>query len=115
MPLPPRAGVLAISGQLPLDADGRLVGPSEPLAQAEQVFANLGLALEAAGASAADVIRLGFYVIDLADLRQIRSARDRFLGAGPPPASTLVQVSGLVAPGARLEVDALAVVPAEAR
>jgi enamine deaminase RidA (YjgF/YER057c/UK114 family) len=101
---------LAISGQLPLDAGGRLVGPSEPLAQAQQVFANLGLVLGAAGATAADVIRLGFYVIDLADLPQIRSARDRFLGAGPPPASTLVQVSGLVVPGARVEIDALAIV-----
>ena len=49
-------------------------------------------------------------MLDLADLAQVRLARDRFLGAGPQPASSLVQVSGLVVTGARIEVDALAVV-----
>jgi enamine deaminase RidA (YjgF/YER057c/UK114 family) len=118
--LPPTSGyshvvagdgrVIAISGQLPLDADGRLVGGSDPLLQAEQVFANLRRALQVAGATSADVVRLGFFLLDLGDLAQIRLARDRFLGAGPPPASSLVQVSGLVVAGARIEVDALAAV-----
>ena len=102
--------VIAISGQLPLDADGRLVGGADPLLQADQVFANLRRALQTAGATPADLIRLGFFVLDLGDLAQIRIARDRFLGAGPPPASSLVQVSGLVVTGARIEVDALAVI-----
>jgi enamine deaminase RidA (YjgF/YER057c/UK114 family) len=100
--------LVVISGQLPLDPDGRLVGGSDALAQARQVFANIGRALQAAGASAGDVIRLGFFVTDLGDLPQIRRARDEFLAEGDPPASTLVQVSGLVVPGARVEVDALA-------
>jgi enamine deaminase RidA (YjgF/YER057c/UK114 family) len=102
--------VVAVSGQLPLDPDGQLVGASDPLAQARQVFTNLGRALEAVGATPADVIRLGFHLIDLADLPQIRSARDEFLDAVQPPASSLVQISGLVVPDARVEVDALAVI-----
>jgi len=102
--------VIVISGQLPLDADGRLVGGSDPLLQAEQVFANLRRALEIASATPADVVRLGFFLLDLDDLAQVRIARDRFLPAGPPPASSLVQVSGLVVTGARIEIDALALV-----
>jgi len=102
--------LIVISGQLPLDADGRLVGGPDPLLQAEQVFANLRRALEIASATPADVVRLGFFLLDLGDLAQVRVARDRFLGAGPQPASSLAQVSGLVVTGARIEVDALAVV-----
>jgi enamine deaminase RidA (YjgF/YER057c/UK114 family) len=102
--------LVIVSGQLPLDADGALVGPSDPLAQARQVFSNLGRALQAAGAAPADVVRFGFFLVDLADLAAVRTARDEFLAAGPPPASTLVQVAGLVAPGARVEIDALAVI-----
>jgi enamine deaminase RidA (YjgF/YER057c/UK114 family) len=47
--------VVAISGQLPLDPDGQLVGVSDPLARARQVFANLGRAFETAGATPADL------------------------------------------------------------
>jgi enamine deaminase RidA (YjgF/YER057c/UK114 family) len=102
--------LIVVSGQLPLDQDGTLVGPSDPLAQAAQVFANLGCALGASGATPADVIRFGFFLVDLGDLAHVRAARDAFLADGPPPASTLVQVVGLVVPGARVEIDALAVV-----
>jgi enamine deaminase RidA (YjgF/YER057c/UK114 family) len=98
--------VVAVSGQLPVDGDGRLVG-DDPLAQARQVFANITTALRAAGAGPADVLRLNFYVLDLADLAAVRQARDEFV-TDPPPASSLIQVAGLVLPGARLEIDALA-------
>jgi enamine deaminase RidA (YjgF/YER057c/UK114 family) len=102
--------MVVVSGQLPLDAGGTLVGESDPLAQARQVFANLARALNAAGATPATVVRLGFFLVDLADLADVRAARDEFLDAGPAPASSLVQVAGLVVPGARVEIDALAVV-----
>jgi enamine deaminase RidA (YjgF/YER057c/UK114 family) len=88
-----------------------VVDPSDALVQARQVFANLECALAAAGAKSKDVIRLTYYVTNLDDLTAIRAARDEFVGDGPPPASSLVQVSGLVSPEARLEVDALAVTP----
>lgn len=104
--------VVAISGQLPVDADGVLVG-ADAAAQARQVFANLDAALVAAGATSAHLLRFGFFVTDLADVAAIRAARDEYLGDLPRPASSLVQVAGLVLPGARLEVDAIAVLPPE--
>ena len=104
--------LVAVSGQLPVDADGNVVDPTDSLVQARQVFANLTHALAAAGAQPKDVIKLTFYLTDINDLHAIRAARDEFVGDGPPPASSLVQVSALVLPEVRLEIDALAITPA---
>ena len=101
--------LIAVSGQLPLDGNGELVGQGDALRQARQVFANLGTALRAAGAGIEDVVRLSVFLTDLAHLGAFRTARDEAVGGGPAPASSLVQVSGLVLPGAYLEIDALAV------
>jgi enamine deaminase RidA (YjgF/YER057c/UK114 family) len=67
-----------------------------------------GMADYHAGAYRANLIRLGCFLTDLADLDAFRQARDEYLGDGPRPASTLVQVAALVVPGARIEIDALA-------
>lgn len=91
---------------MPLDADGTLVADGDPLAQARQVFHNLRSALAACGSD----VGHNLFVLDLADLTAIRTARAEFLGDIGEPANSLVQVSGLVVPGARLEIDALAVV-----
>ena len=104
--------VVAIAGQLPVDADGNLVG-ADAQEQARQVFANLDTALAAAGATSAHLLRFGFFVTNLDDVAGIRVARDEYLGDLPRPASSLVQVAGLVLPGARLEVDAIAVLPSD--
>ena len=101
--------LVAVSGQLPVDRDGVLVDSSNALTQARQVFTNLAVALQAASASPGDILRLTFFLLDLADLDSARTARDEFLAGGPAPASSLVQVAGLVLPGARIEIDALAV------
>jgi enamine deaminase RidA (YjgF/YER057c/UK114 family) len=100
---------VAISGQLPLTAAGELVDESDALAQARQVFRNLRTALAVAGAKPADVMKFGFFLTNLDDLDAVRTARDEFVGENRPPASTLVKVAGLVVPGARIEVDALAI------
>jgi enamine deaminase RidA (YjgF/YER057c/UK114 family) len=100
--------LVAVSGQLPLDAAGNLVSATDALLQAQQVFHNLRIALAAAGAVPDDVLRLGFYLTDLDDLPAVRQARDAFLGGSTPPASSLVRVAGLVVAGARIEIDALA-------
>jgi enamine deaminase RidA (YjgF/YER057c/UK114 family) len=103
--------LVAIAGQVAIDPEGHLVGAGNPEAQAEQVFENLRLALAAAGATFADVIKFGFFVTDVAFLPAIREVRDRYIDTARPPASTAVQVSALVRPGVLLEIDALAVVP----
>lgn len=104
--------LIAVSGQLPLDGEGALVSATDSLAQARQVFSNLHVALRAAGAPPEHILRLTFFLTDLADLDSVRAARDEVLGSGPLPASSLVQVVGLVVPDARVEIDALAVTSA---
>jgi reactive intermediate/imine deaminase len=103
------ATLLFISGQLPLDASGVLVGAGDMAAQARQVFENLRTILEANGARFADVVRMGTFVTDLGDLATVRGIRREYLGSDPP-ASTLVQVRALVHPDAMIEVDLEAIV-----
>ncbi|MDJ1132703.1 RidA family protein [Streptomyces iconiensis] len=101
----------AISGQIALDADGEVVGVGDPDAQARQVFANLARCLEAAGATFADVVKLTFFVTDLAVMPALRTARDAHIDTGHPPAGTAVQVVSLVRPELLMEVEAFALLP----
>ncbi|WP_329467292.1 RidA family protein [Streptomyces sp. NBC_01431] len=105
---------VAVSGQVPVDAEGRTVGESDAAAQIRQVFTNLGIALQAAGARFQDVVKLTVYLTDLADLGAFRRIRDEHLDPARPPACSLVKVAGLVHPAFRIEIDALAVLPANA-
>jgi reactive intermediate/imine deaminase len=103
------ATLLVVSGQLPLDANGELVGAGDLGAQTRQVFENLRTILEANGATFADVVKVGTYVTDLTDVPAVREVRREYLRP-EPPASTLVQVVALVLPDAMIEVDLEAVV-----
>jgi len=107
-----RAGdLLFVSGIVPVDAAGALVGADDVAAQAEHVFALLGRVLAAAGGRPADVVKVTVFVVDIEDRPRINPARQAFFGEARP-ASTLVEVSRLVVPGARLEVEAVAVLAA---
>ncbi len=99
---------LMISGQVPLDEEGRLVGPGDPRAQLRQVFRNLTTALAAAGASMDHVVKLTVFLLDMADLQAFREVRDDFVPLDRPPASSLVQVAGLVNPEFLVEIEAIA-------
>jgi 2-iminobutanoate/2-iminopropanoate deaminase len=106
-----RAGdLLFVSGCVPVDAEGRLVGGDDVVAQARQVLANVGAVLAAAGASFADVVKVTVYLTDVADRTRINPVRQEVFGDARP-ASTLVEVSALAVPGAKLEIDAVALVP----
>ena len=106
-----RAGnLLFVSGCVALDGEGKLVGEGDVVAQARQVFANVGLCLEAAGASFADVVKVTTFLTDIGDRARINPVRQEFFG-DTRPASTLVEVSALVLPEFLIEVDAVAVVP----
>jgi reactive intermediate/imine deaminase len=106
-----RAGeLLFVSGCVPVDGEGRLVGGDDVVAQARQVFANVGSILEAGGATFADVVKVTVYVTDIADRTRINPVRQEVFGE-TRPASTLVEVSALAIPGAKLEVEAVALVP----
>jgi enamine deaminase RidA (YjgF/YER057c/UK114 family) len=100
------------AGGVPLDADGRLVGPRDVRAQAEQVLANLTVALRGAGARPEDVVRTTVYVVTTAraDLGVVWEA----VQASPyaPAASTLLGVGLLGYEGQLVEIEATAVVAA---
>ncbi|MGP3990513.1 RidA family protein [Streptomyces sp. 3N207] len=100
---------IAISGQVALDADGKVVGEGDHTAQAEQVFANLQRCLDEAGAGFGDVVKFTFFVTDLAVMPALRAVRDRYLDPERLPACSAVQVAGLVRPELLIEIEALAV------
>lgn len=105
--------LVALSGQVALDAEGRVVGEGDPAAQARQVFRNLRACLAAAGATFDHVIKFTYFVTDVAHLPAFREARDEFVDTARPPASTAVQVVALFRPELVLEVEALALVPGD--
>ena len=97
--------LLFTSGQIPLDpATGELVD-GDIAAQARRVFDNLRAVCEAAGASLDDVVRVGIYLMDLADFAAVNAVMADYFQA-PDPARSTIQVSGLPR-GARIEVDAI--------
>jgi enamine deaminase RidA (YjgF/YER057c/UK114 family) len=105
---------VAVSGQIAVDARGEITGTGDPAAQARQVFANLDRCLAAAGAGWGDVLKLTFFVTDMAFLPAVRQARDAYVDTARPPASSAVQVAALIRPELLVEVEAFALVPAAA-
>ena len=105
----PAGLLLYISGQVPLDRNGELVGAGEIAAQTRQVFENLTAALAAAGGSWSDVVKLGYFLVDVAHLHTVRAIRDEYVDAERPPASTLVEVSRLFRDDVLIEVEAIAI------
>ncbi|MEU9456082.1 RidA family protein [Streptomyces sp. NPDC048277] len=101
---------VAVSGQLPLDENGRPVGEGDPAAQARQVFENLRRCLAAAGAGFDDVVKLTYFVTDMACMPAIRAARAAHIPDDRLPASSAVQVAALVRPEFLMEIEAFAVV-----
>ena len=100
-----------ISGQIAADKKGNVVGAGDMKAQAEQVFRNLEAALTAAGAKFSDVVKMNSYITDMSKIQAVRDVRARYLKDNTP-ASTFVQVAGLVRPELLLEIEVIAVVPA---
>ncbi|MEV0413746.1 RidA family protein [Streptomyces sp. NPDC050448] len=103
---------VAVSGQCAFDERGEVVGAGDAAAQARQVFDNLGRCLAAAGAAFEDVVKLTYYVTDVAHLPAVRAARAAVIPSDRLPASSAVQVAALVRPELLLEVEAFAIVPA---
>ena len=107
-----RAGrIIFIAGQTALDRGGNLVGRNDFLAQADQVFRNLSTALQAAGCTASNLVKLTVFLRDMNDLATYREARNRFFATVTPPAApavTLVEVSKLYGPDFLIEIEAVA-------
>jgi 2-iminobutanoate/2-iminopropanoate deaminase len=101
--------LLFVSGVVPVDEAGRLVGGDDVVAQARQVFANMGAVLAAGGATFADVVKVTVFLTDVDDRARINTVRQEVFGEARP-ASTLLEISALAVPGAKIEVEAVAVV-----
>ena len=102
--------LLFISGVTPVDENLNVVGGEDVVAQAHQVFLNMGKVLAAAGLNAADILKVTVFLTDVEDRPKINPVRQKFFGTSRP-ASTLVGVSGLAVPGIKIEVEAVAGFP----
>lgn len=100
-----------ISGQVALDAAGKLVGKGDLAAQTRQVFANLDVALKAAGASFNDVVKATYFMLDASHVQVVRDIRSLHFTM-ELPASTLLEVPRLASPDYLIEIEVIAVVPA---
>jgi 2-iminobutanoate/2-iminopropanoate deaminase len=103
-------GLLLVSGDVAVDGHGRLVGGDDVVAQTRQVFENLRAVLAAGGCGFGDVVKVTVFLTDVGDRARINSVRQEFFGEARP-ASTLVEVPRLAVPGAKVEIECVALVP----
>ena len=101
-----------VSGQTAWDAEMNIVGAADLTAQARKALENIKLALEVAGATMADVVRIRVYVVDYKPeyVEMITGIWKEFFPADKPPASTLLGVQALALPDFLIEIDTTAVV-----
>jgi len=103
----PPGTLIFLSGQGGAGEDGKL--PDDFAAQTENTFKNIQKCLEMAGASFDDVVKMGYFLIDIEQLAEVREIRSKYIDMEKPPASTLVQaplIGNLL-----IEIDVVAVVP----
>ena len=102
-------GRIWVSGTTSTGSDGAIVGKGDPYAQAKQAIANIERALAAAGAVLADVVRTRIFVTDIAHWQEIGRAHGEAF-ANIRPATTMVEVAGLIDPDLLVEIEADAVI-----
>ena len=106
----PPGKLVFVAGQVALDADGNVVGEGDVVAQTRQVMENIRLALEAAGATFDDVVKITNYITDVNEFSKMAAVRREYLRE-PYPTSTLIEVQALMFPELLIEIEATAVVP----
>jgi enamine deaminase RidA (YjgF/YER057c/UK114 family) len=96
-----------VSGTVGIDRNGSI--PGNVVEQFDVALSNLDICLRAAGAEARHVVKVTVFLTNVADRALINPARQRFFGEHRP-ASTLVEVSALVLPDLKVEIEAQAVI-----
>ena len=98
-----------VSGMLAWDTERRIVGVGDVKVQTRKTLENIEATLRAAGGSLRSIVKITFYLTDIRDKNAVWEVRKTMFG-DHRPASTLVEVSHLVDPDGKLEVDAVAFV-----
>jgi enamine deaminase RidA (YjgF/YER057c/UK114 family) len=110
--------IVVVAGQVGMDRKGRLVGPGDVAAQTKQTFENIRAVLEAAGATMGQVARFQTFLTHAADIEGFMQARrevfPRYFPDRVYPPNTILVVSRLVQPELLVEIEAMAVKPADA-
>ena len=101
--------MLHVSGLLPLDKNGNVVGLNDVTAQYRKVWENILIALKYAGGDLSDLIKTSTYIVGRENIEPVRKIRQE-LNPNPPPASTLILVAGLANDECLVEVDAVAII-----
>jgi len=106
-----KSKMVILSGQVPLDSKGNLVGKDDLGKQTEQVFVNIRNILSELGGTMDHLVKIGIFVTDASQIQAFREARNRFINIDNPPASTFVQVSKLFREDVFIEIEATAIIP----
>ena len=97
--------LIFVSGQVSRDDDGNIVGGTSMLEQTRQCLRNIESALEKAGAKLTDVVRTRMFLVDIGEWELAGKAHGEFFGS-IRPATTMVEVSKLIAPEMLIEIEA---------
>jgi 2-iminobutanoate/2-iminopropanoate deaminase len=99
--------LLFISGQVAFDENGKVVGVDDIVVQARQAFENLRTILMKAGADFSNVVKTNYYVTDVSQFSKVAALRTEYF-RGIYPASTMIEVKGLVHKDLMIEIEAVA-------
>lgn len=100
--------MLFIAGCVSIDEDGNVVAPGDVAAQTHQVMKNFQAVVAAAGMTMSDVVKITNYLVDVRDYPAMAAVRQQYLQE-PYPASTMVEVTGLLYPGLLVEIEGIAI------
>ena len=102
--------LLFVSGCVPMDTEGNLVGQGDLEAQTRKVMENMATVLGAGGTDFPNVLKTTVYMTDITRRKVADAVRREYFGERPP-ASTILEVTALTAPGIEIEIEAVAAIP----